>query len=311
MSDSAPHSEIELSAEERALLARVRGHLREDGVPAIVRQRLLERVVEEAGRAEPSSGVPAAQLVTVQGTVSGSAWWLAAAALVLLAYAFGGWGGGSGETPTIAADARGKGDAPGALGEGLLRMSIFRAPAQTLPGSALPPASLSLFGEQPFSSQSRAWQVRRWDDLRSEPVAPAAHDFKDGALCVELGAGERVLGGWPWLEGDAAAAEDRGAEDVVPDAVALVEGRAYRLTFKAWAREPLPAQLLIALGHARLPFSGRAGARVPVSTVPQAFVVELVSSADDPSVGVAFLATGADSEERTRVCLSDVTLTEG
>jgi hypothetical protein len=92
--------------------------------------------------------------------------------------------------------------------------------------------------------------------------------------------------------------------------VALVEGKAYRLTFKAWAHEPLPAQLLIALGHSRLPFSGRAGARVPVSTAAQAFAVEFVSSANDPSVGVAFLATGADTDERTRVCLSDVTLTE-
>jgi hypothetical protein len=92
--------------------------------------------------------------------------------------------------------------------------------------------------------------------------------------------------------------------------VALVAGKPYRLGFKAWAREPLPAQLLIALGHASLPFSGRAGARVPVSTSPQPFVVDFVSSADDPSVGIAFLATGADGEEHTRVCLSDVTLTE-
>jgi hypothetical protein len=212
--------------------------------------------------------------------------------------------GGTAEPPGVEADSRAE-SATGALGEGLLRMSIFRAPAQTLPGGHLPPASLSLFGEPPFSARSRAWQVRRWDDLQSEPVEAATHDFKEGALCVVLGRGERVLGGWPWLAPDGSVPEPRA-----PEAVALVAGRSYRLAFRAWAREPLPAQLLIALGHARLPFSGRAGARVPVSTAPQPFVVDFVSSADDSSVGVAFLATGADTEARTRVCVGDVTLTE-
>jgi hypothetical protein len=311
MSKPTPHVPIsaeELSAEELALLGRVRRQLREESVPANVRQRLLYRVLDDVSRAEPGRVVPAAQLVPVQGGLLGSAmWWIAAAAalgLVLLVNRSLGFFGGATEPPSVAADSRARGAASGALGERLLRMSIFQAPAQTLSGSDvrnLPPASLSLFGEQPFSARSRAWQVRRWDDLQSDPVEPAQHDFEDGALCVALGAGERVLGGWPWLEARAPDA---------PDAVALVAGKSYRLAFKAWAREPLPAQLLIALGHARLPFSGRAGARVPLSTEPQPFVVDFVSSADDPSVGVAFLATGADVEERTRVCLSDVTLTE-
>lgn len=312
--DSAPElSAEELPAEELALLGRVRGHLRAESVPALVRQRLLDRVLDEARRAEQGRVVPAAPLVPVQGGVFGSgAWWIAAAALgvVLLANARGLFGG-SAEPPSVVADSRAK-SAPGALGERLLRMSIFRAPARTLPGGHLPPASLSLFGEPPFSERSRAWQVRRWDDLQSEPVEAAAHDFEGGALCVALGRGERVLGGWPWLERDGAVPEARAreAEARAPEAVALAAGKSYRLAFRAWAPEPLPAQLLIALGHARLPFSGRAGARVPVSTAPQPFVVDFVSSADDPSVGVAFLATGADAEERTRVCLSDVTLTE-
>lgn len=308
MSNPTRHPETELSAEELALLGRVRRHLQDDGVPSPVRQRLLGRVLDEASRAEQGPVVPARQLAVVEGGVLGrGAWWLAAAAvlgLALLANARGLWGGAT-ESPGIAADSRAKSAAPGALGERLLRMSLFRAPAQALPGATLPPASLSLFREQPFSARSRAWQVRRWDDLQGDPGEPAAHDFNDGALCVALGSGERVLGGWPWLERDGSSAEARG-----PEAVALVGGKPYRLAFKAWAREPLPAQLLIALGHAHLPFSGRAGARVPVSTSPQPFAVDFVSSADDPSVGIAFLATAADGEERTRVCLSDVTLTE-
>ena len=69
-------------------------------------------------------------------------------------------------------------------------------------GRELPLSGPSLLSEQPFSRLSRAWQVRRWDDLKSEPIEPATHDFVDGALCVTLGAGERVLGGWPWPSDD-------------------------------------------------------------------------------------------------------------
>jgi len=40
--------------------------------------------------------------------------------------------------------------------------------------------------------------VRRWNDPKSPPDAPAAYSFDQGALCVTLGAGDRVLGAWPW-----------------------------------------------------------------------------------------------------------------
>jgi len=64
-------------------------------------------------------------------------------------------------------------------------------------------------------------------------------------------------------------------------------------------------------GPVRLPVGAGAGARVDVSTTPEAFAVSFVAAHSDPSIGVAFLATGADTSDRTRVCLSDVTLTEG
>jgi hypothetical protein len=145
--------------------------------------------------------------------------------------------------------------------------------------------------------------VRRWDDLSVAPSVSALQDFKEGALCVSLGAGERVLGGWPWA----------ASSSVAPKGVPLAPGKPYRLVFRAWAHEPLPAQLLIAVGHVRLPFSAAAGARVPVTTEPQSFVVDFASEHGDPSVGVAFLASakpGTSEKERTRVCVSDLTLTE-
>jgi hypothetical protein len=184
--------------------------------------------------------------------------------------------------------------------ERLLDTPLFRTPAPTLPAGEAPNADANLFPEQPFSSRSDAWQVRRWDNLGVAPTAPAAHDFAAGALCISLGPGERVLGGWPWAASDS----------VAPKGVPLAPGRPYRLYFRAWSQEPLPAQLLIGVGHVRLPFSAAAGARVPVTTEPQSFVVDFSSKNGDPSVGVAFLATGAPEAERTRVCVSDMTLVE-
>jgi hypothetical protein len=186
-------------------------------------------------------------------------------------------------------------------GERVLDLPLFRAPAPSLPaGEVPPPAAANLFPEQPFSERSGAWQVRRWDDLSVAPGDAAAHELRDGALCVPLGGGQRVLGGWPWAAGD----------NVAPKGVPLAPARPYRLYFKAWADEPLPAQLLIGVGHVRLPFSAAAGARVPVSAQPQTFVVDVFSANGDPSVGVAFLATGARGAEATRVCVSDMTLVE-
>jgi hypothetical protein len=65
---------------------------------------------------------------------------------------------------------------------------------------------------------------------------------------------------------------------------------------------------LIAVGHTTLPFSTAGGARVPVSAERQFFEVRFVAPYDDPSVGVAFLAT--NGSEPTRVCVGEMTLTE-
>jgi hypothetical protein len=92
--------------------------------------------------------------------------------------------------------------------------------------------------------------------------------------------------------------------------VKLSAGRAYRLVLRAWAREPLPAQVLVAVGHAGVPFSAAGAARVPVSEEPQGFVVDFVAPGDDPSIGVAFLATAEADADPTRVCISDVALGE-
>jgi hypothetical protein len=306
-------ADAELSVEDLELLGRVRRVRDEESVPAAVRERLLARVIEEAARSHPSFSLPPAQLVPVQRRIWAAApLGLVGAALLGLVFLGSvfrehapGWLGGSSR---VGAEPRGQGSAAaaGSAGERLLKFPIFNTPAGSLPESALLALGPNLLGERPFSAESGAWQVRRWDDLSADPVQPAPHDFDAGALCLALGGGERILGGWPWM--DAAANVDAPK---APKPVALAAGRPYRLVFKAWAREPLPAQFLVAVGHAKLPFSARAGARVPLSTEPRPFVVDFVSPADDPSVGLAFLATGAAGSELTRVCLSDVTLSEG
>jgi len=317
-----------LSPGDRELLAAARGALQRDPVPGPVRQRMFERMLEEVRRPEHVV-LPAAPLVPVPGRgawlVLGSAAAMAFG-LVLLANARS-WFRSSGNDEPLASDAPLSAEERAArarpeqrLGDRIFQSALFRAPAPAWSG-ALPPASASLFGEAPFTAQSHGWQVKRWDDLGSAPVDPAKYFFEQGALCVTLRAGDRVIGGYPWLpkgtpasDADSVTAPSPATSAPAPSAapapVALTAGHAYRLVFKAWASEPLPAQLLIAVGHSELPFSAAAGARVDVASDPQPFVVNFVAQHDDPSVGVAFLANAGADAAPSRVCLSDVTLTE-
>jgi hypothetical protein len=297
----------ELSASDRELLAVARRELQRDHVPGAIRQRLFERVVDEARRVEPEHAQPAAPLVPVPARgvwlVLGSAAAMAAG-LVLFANARSVFRSTAGDEPV----AEGGPPRPEQqLGARIFQSALFRAPAPEWSG-ALPPADTSLFGDRPFSMQSRAWQVRHWNDLGADPGEPAKYHFDEGALCVTLRSGERVIGGWPWLPKSGEPTSP--AASTAPAPVAISAGKAYRVVFQAWASDPLPSQLLIAVGHARVPFSAAAGARVDVSTTPEPFVVSFVAKHDDPDVGVAFLANAAEGAEPTRVCLSDLTLTE-
>jgi len=299
----------QLSPAERTLLARAREQRATDVVPEAVRERLLARARAEARRAP--GGLPrAASLVPVGSR--GAAQALAAAAaiaagLVLLAHARGrGLPGGSLQ-PTAGEPADSSASEARPIGARLFQSELFRAPAAAYTG-ALPAPGLNLFGEAPFAPESRAWQARLWNDLGSAPVEPAAYEHEGSALCVRLGSGERIVAGWPWLPASEPGPRHAPSQPAEPPAIALKAGREYRLVFKAWAREPLPEQLLIAIGHARVPFSGAGGARVELSTTPQAFLVSIVPRYDDPSVGVAFLANAAQGSTPSRVCVSDVTL---
>lgn len=292
MSDSES-PELQLSAPERELLARALRQRSEESAPAAVRERLLARALQETERGRASLVVAGAQLVPVRRRPLGTAVWLSGAAMLGLLFwanARGLWQGAA-EPPSAELNAPAR-----SPGQSLLNAPLFRSPAQLLPSGTLPTALPSLFAEPPFSAQSRLWQVRRWDNLSADPTEPAAHEVSNGALCVRLGASQRVLGGWPWA----------APGTVAPKGVALAAGKPYRLVFQAWAEEPLPAQLLVAVGHSRLPFSAAGGARVPVSTTRQSYSVEVSSTNGDPSAGIAFLATAGG--EPTRVCLSDVKL---
>jgi hypothetical protein len=311
MSNRASPSDTDpLTARDLELLGRARAQRLDESVPADVRERLLRRVLDDTRRSEQSLAVPAAQFVAVPPRGLGFAlgWGATLALGFVVLTQFGGWlrGGEQMEDPALAdekaldeADGKGRGAEALARGERVFQSALFRAPAPAFSGE-LPAPESSLLGDQPFSLQSAAWQVRRWDDLKADPIEPAKHELVGDAMCVDIGGGERVVGGWPWLSEGATA----------PKPVELEAGQRYRLVFRAWSRDPLPAQVLIGVGHDRVPFSASAGARVDVSTTPRAFVVSFVAAHHDPSVGVAFLATAAADAQRTLLCLSDVTLTK-
>jgi hypothetical protein len=293
-------ADSELCAADAELLARARLVRGEQVVPEAVRARLLARALEEARR--PSSVLPAAELVPVASRGLGLVFACAGAmalGVVLVANLRG---------EPSAKNADGVGVAPAVsaaleverrtVGGGLFQSSLFHAPAALASGPP-PPLVASLLGERPFSEASRSWQVRHWPDLSVGPAQRAEHELDHGAVCFPLEGKQRVVGGWPWLpEGEAG-----------PRPVALTAGKVYRLVFQAWAHEPAPAQVLIAVGHAAMPFSAAAGARVPVAPEHQFFEVRFTAQHDDPSVGVAFLATGSGAAP-TRLCIGDMTLTE-
>jgi len=310
-----PH---ELSPSERELIARARAQRDEDGVPAAVRERLLARARAEVER--PESGLPRpAALVPVRsrGAAQAIAAALAMAAGVVLFAQLRGQGPGNiGSAGGVAEDGRGAEAAASKdttraaarqVGARLFQSELFRAPAAAYAGP-LPAASVNLFGEAPFSRQSQNWQARRWNDLGMEPIEPAPYEYDGAALCVELGSGERIVAGWPWQPALSGAAHGPRPEPLAPAPVALEAGQRYHLVFKAWAHEPLPEQVLVAVGHSRVPFSGAGGARVELSSEPRAFLVDIVPRHDDPSVGVAFLANAGPGSVPSRVCVSDVTL---
>jgi hypothetical protein len=297
--DDAEGVAFALAPEDEALLARAREEHHRTSVPVPIRLRLLARTLEEAYPRAPLAAVPARPLVAVPRRGARTAWLggaLALGVLSLLLSRFLSRGHESGAELAKEASAE--------RGAQLLDAPIFRAPAREAAAGELSMLGPNLFPRSPFSAADGSWQVRRWDDLTLAPGETARVERDGEALCVLLGHGQRVIGGWPWPT--AATAPSPAA----PPAIKLSAGRAYRLVLRAWAREPLPAQVLVAVGHAGVPFSAAGAARVPVTEEPQGFVVDFVAPGDDPSVGVAFLATADDDADLTRVCISDVALGE-
>jgi len=299
------NSEFELPVADRELLARARRSRLESRAPDVVRERVLARSMEEARHGRQSFAIPTAELLPIARRPSRNLGLAGALTLGVLAAAYArnlpssrvdqalvgperprrGASDGrfsneanSDETSSTGMKPRSESAASARAGERLLETPLFSAPARMLEQHEQPRSGPNLFGDRPFSALSQAWQVRRWNNLGADPAEPAVSDFDEEALCVTLEAGERAIGGWPWAPSDV----------VPPDAVALVPRQAYRLEFKAWGHEPLPAQVLVAVGHSRLPFSAAAGARVPVSTQPRTFAVDFAVESADPSVGIAF-----------------------
>jgi hypothetical protein len=298
-SDEAEAAAFSLSAEDEALLARAREVHHRTSVPEPIRLRLLARTLEEASPRAPIAAVPARPLVPVPQRGARTAWLGGALALGVFSLLVSRFLARSHEPGADVAQ-----EAVTGGGAQLFDAPIFRAPAREAAAGELSMLGPNLLLRSPFSAQDGSWQVRRWDDLKKPPGEPARVERDGEALCVPLDGGQRVIGGWPWQ------AETNPPGQPAPAPVKLSAGRAYRLVLRAWARDPLPAQVLIAVGHAGVPFSAAGAARVPVSEEPQGFVVDFVAPGDDPSVGVAFLATADADADPTRVCISDVALGE-
>jgi len=294
----------ELSPEDVAVLSRARRQRREERAPEGLRQRAGARALEEAASRAAAHAVPAAALVSVaRPSLRFGLRLLALAAAVVGAIVGAPALLRSFSNPMAQGPEPRSGDwhASGPAAELLSHSSpLLRLPLLPLPEDQPSVSGPSLFGERPFAQSGRSWQVRRWNDPKAEPEQPAAYGFEDDALCVPLGAGERVLGGWPWPAAGASA----------PDPVPISQGRRYRLGFRAWFRGSLPSQMLLGVGHIQFPFVAAAAARVQVAAEPKRFEMDFVASQDDPAVGIAFLATSSRSADPTRVCIADVTLGE-
>jgi hypothetical protein len=293
----------ERSGSAAALLARVRQGRRDERAPDGLRQRALARALAEAERPAVLA-MPAPVLMPVAHP-SARAFARGSAALALgLAALLGAPAALRQLEQHLSPEpvATGNWQVSGPAGELLSKQSpLFRLPL--LPLSEAPPElGPNLFREHPFAQDSNSWQVRLWNDPALEPETPARVQFENGALCVPLAAGDRVLGGWPWPHDEAPAPVA---------AVKLRQGRAYRLSFKTWVQGPLPSQVLLGIGHKQFPFVAAAAARVQVSKSPEPFAMDFVAAQDDDSAGVAFLATNiAGHADPTRLCLGELRLSE-
>jgi len=308
----------ELSGSATALLARVRQRRQEEKAPDGLRQRALARALAEAHRpavlAMPAPALVPVARPTARALVRGVAALALGLGVVLGApvamHEIEQRVSPEAVSPEVAT---GNWQASGPAGELLSKHSpLFRLPL--LPLSEAPrELAPSLFAEQPFAQESGSWQVRLWNDPTVEPETPAKVQFENGALCVPLAAGDRVLGGWPWPH-NLASAQLQATAPVAAAPVAAVrlqQGRAYRLSFQAWARGPLPSQVLLGVGHKQFPFVAAAAARVQVSRSPEAFALDFVAARDDDAAGVAFLATNiAGHADPTRLCLRELRLSE-
>jgi hypothetical protein len=298
----------ELSPENMELLSLARRQRSVERAPDDLRARARARVLAEAAVSAAAHAVPAAPLVSVARPSLRFGLQLFAVAAAVLASVIGApvllrtvsERLAQGPEPRASTDWQ----ASGPAGELLSHSAspLLRLPLLPLPEDEPSVSGPSLFGEHPFAQRGGAWQVRRWNNPKADPDEPATYGFEDGALCVTLAAGERVLGGWPW------PASQEGTGATSPEKVAIAQGRPYRLGFRAWVRGPLPSQVLLGVGHIQFPFVAAAAARVQVASRTERFAMDFVASHDDGAVGVAFLATNGAHADPTRVCFADVTL---
>jgi hypothetical protein len=140
-----------------------------------------------------------------------------------------------------------------------------------------------------FSNGMAAWGVS------GVPRAPN-HAVRDGALCVDIAARDRVIIGWPPETSD--------------HSVALEAGERYQLSFQAVATGPLSLDAEVVVGHRLPPYTQIAGAQIPLDAIRRSFTVDFEPDSDDTEGGIAFRVVARGEANPTELCIDDVAIRE-
>jgi hypothetical protein len=138
-----------------------------------------------------------------------------------------------------------------------------------------------------FSRGAAAWGIS------GGPRTPS-YGIRNGALCLDITARDRILVGWP------PEASDRS--------VALEAGERYQLSFQAVATGPLSLDAEVAVGHRLPPYTQIVGAQIPLDATRRSFTVDFEPDSDEPQGGIVFRVAARGEANPTELCIDDVAI---
>jgi hypothetical protein len=133
------------------------------------------------------------------------------------------------------------------------------------------------------------------DTLWTFEPARASYSISNGALCVDIGAGESVSLGWP---------------SNMSQAFALSSGQSYTFSYVASSSGPLGVSVTSKIGHAAPPYTTHFEQGVSVESTPQSYSHPFTVVEADDGAGLVFSISGAQGEGTTTVCFDDVSVLE-